>query len=106
MPNSYQMWAGNLLKRSAERARGFRYALVLRLRPDLLLLAPLPAAVLRPCSGTLWHADYEIDPGFQVSDKLSVASSEVMDYYTSVWPRLRAYWKRPLGSDPPFTIRI
>merc|ERR1712008_47202 len=101
LPNFFQLWAGNHLKRAVERQHGRRYTCVIRLRPDTLLKGPLPPHVVSGPSNVLWYSDYELHPSFQVSDKLAVAPSSVMDYYASIWLRLRRFWQRPLGDDPP-----
>ncbi|MDP6935009.1 MAG: hypothetical protein QGG40_18955, partial [Myxococcota bacterium] len=105
LPMFYKIWACNQLKVAWERARGFRYDIVIRLRPDLLLGAPLPDHVLRP-GPVLWHSNYAVDPAKQVSDKFAVASSENMDHYASVWNHLAEYWRNPLGDHPPDTHRV
>jgi hypothetical protein len=96
IPNFYSIYRCNELKREWEREQGFRYDVVIRLRPDLRVPAELPPEVLST-PGTLWHT--HVTP-FQVSDKLAVSSSENMDYYASVWEELGEYWADPLGETP------
>jgi hypothetical protein len=96
IPNFYSIYRCNELKREWETERGFRYDVVVRMRPDLLVPAEIPSRVLSNPE-TLWHT--HVTP-FQVSDKLAVSSSENMDYYASVWQTLDEYWADPLGERP------
>jgi hypothetical protein len=96
IPNFYSIYRCNELKREWETEHGFRYDVVIRMRPDLLVPAELPAEVLSNPEA-LWHTHVT---SFQVSDKLAVSNSENMDYYASVWEELGEYWADPLGDSP------
>lgn len=96
LPNFYSIYRCNELKREWEAEQGFRYDVVIRMRPDLLVPSEIPSEVLSTPE-TLWHT--HVTP-FQVSDKLAVSSSENMDYYASVWTKLDEYWADPLGERP------
>jgi hypothetical protein len=95
IPNFYGIYKCNELKRRYERDHGFRYDLVIRMRPDLRIPQQLPAKVLEE-RDTLWHT--HPNAPIQVSDKLAISNSENMDYYASVWKHLEKYWENPLGS--------
>ena len=93
IPNFYEIYRCNELKRDHETEQGFRYDVVIYLRPDLLVPQELPDIVLSNPQ-KLWHT--QTHPKL-ISDKMAVSSSENMDYYSSVWKQLSDYWEEPLG---------
>jgi hypothetical protein len=104
IPNFYKIFAANALKCESERRRGRLYDAVIRLRPDLELLEPIPAVVLFPSpqlasTAQVVHSSlFMIRATNQVSDKLAVGPSAAMDYYASVWNHLRGCESRHVPS--------
>ena len=98
LPNFFKIWAANELKKEAELHRGKKYLLVLRIRPDLLLKAPLPLESIMKNADrhVVFIGDLLINPRKQTSDKLAVGNSEAMDYYSSVFPKIPFYWRDAL----------
>lgn len=72
---------------------GEEYDVIVRTRPDLILNENLSNLCYKAGnSDPLFHADYAIDPSFQLSDKLAFGSFEQMDKYCRVWERLEDIW--------------
>lgn len=105
LPMYYKIKKCNDLKCEEENKNNFKYDLVIRLRPDLNILEPLPGEVLDN-SHILWHSGKYIDTGFMLSDRFAVSNSQNMDYYSSVFDKLNEYWQDPLGNDGWKTYRI
>ena len=98
LPMLWKIRACNDLKRATEASTGRRYDAVVRIRPDIRLLAGLPEALLANLApGDIWQASLMIDPVHQVSDKFVVADSRTMDVYAALFDHLAAYWSSPLG---------
>jgi len=93
LPNFYGIYECNQMKSKYEGKHGFKYDLVIRLRPDLALHESLPEDIFEK-RDIVWH---EQTTNIHVSDKLAISSSENMDYYSSVWEKLPVYWNNPLG---------
>jgi len=94
LPNFYKIFMANELKKANEFRRGFKYKLVIRMRPDYLITKPLPISALeKEHPGNVWMSNFNIREATQASDKLALGSSSVMDYYASVFPRLPFYWR-------------
>lgn len=102
LPMFYTMKKCNVLKKEHEKKMGQKYDVVIRLRPDIRVLKPIPESVLTDLN-TLWHIDRSTT---RISDKFVVSNSDIMDYYTSVWDCLKEYWKNPLGDGNSSTYRI
>jgi hypothetical protein len=96
IPMFYKMYACNELKRRWEREHNFRYDMVIKSRPDMLVAAEIPAQVKENLD-ILWFSDCKVNPRVQVSDKFAISCSAHMDYYCSVWKHLSQYWEEPLG---------
>jgi len=105
IPMFFTMYECNELKRQHEVNGCFRYDLVIRLRPDLLIREEIPNNVLEN-PGVLWVSDYLVNPGFQVSDKFAISMSSQMDYYCSLWKLLPKYWEDPLGDGKWENYRV
>lgn len=105
IPLFYKMKRCNELKSEYENEQDFTYDIVIKMRPDLILLEPIPDAVLKNPQ-VLWHSGANVDTRFQVSDKFALSSSENMDYYTSVWDVLDQYWERPFGDGNWEDVRV
>lgn len=99
IPMFYKIWKCNELKCDAEAKGGFTYDLVIKIRPDIevkgylpvSLFSKYPNAFFRP---TAMHGKL---PGCFVTDQFGLGSSEIMNYYCSLFNHLSEYWNRPLG---------
>lgn len=95
LPMFYKMYSVNELKYQRESMNGFKYDVVILLRPDFLVLQPIPDKVLgNPES--LWVRPR---PEFKLDDQLVISKSEHIDYYTSIWNELMTYWETELGDE-------
>jgi len=95
IPLFYKMNKCNELKKEFEKEFDFKYDVVIKLRPDLMILEPLK--IQNIYKNKLYFSNYAINQNYQLSDKFAYGSSKVMDQYTSVWNYLNEYWKTPLG---------
>ena len=96
LPMYYKIYMCNDMKRKYEIENNFKYDRVIRLRPDLSIKEYLPGHVLED-EEHLLHSDYLINQDFQVSDKFAIGTSNIIDYYSSVFIKLNDYWSSPLG---------
>ncbi|WP_251923650.1 hypothetical protein [Salinibacter ruber] len=103
IPNFYGIKKCNEMKKEKEKKDNFKYDLVIRCRPDLVIKSKIPNKILKKPE-ILWH-NHEQSP-IMVSDQLAMSSSENMDYYSSVWDKLNEYWKNPLGDRKWENIRV
>jgi hypothetical protein len=102
LPNFYGIYKCNEMKRHWEEENGFKYDIVIRMRPDLLIPNQIPSKVLSN-PNTLWHTQ---STEYQISDKMAVSSSENMDYYSLVWKKLPQYWDNPLDDGEWVNHRV
>jgi hypothetical protein len=49
----YSLWAANEMKKSYEKDNGFKYDLVIKIRPDIMLLSPMKLAPIKMGSVTI-----------------------------------------------------
>lgn len=102
IPNFHGIYKCNGMKRNWEQRHGFKYDIVIRMRPDLFVPQNLPSEVLSN-PDILWHTQ---TTNSQVSDKFAISNSENMDYYASVWEQLAQYWEEPLGDGDWVNHRV
>lgn len=105
IPMYYKMKMCNELKCRHEQQHGFRYDRVIRMRPDLMFGEPIPTEVLQSTDALRYETGGG-DPQFQFNDKFALGTSEMMDYYCSVWDHLDQYWREPLGDGAPENHRV
>ena len=105
LPQSYKIWACNQLKLAEENDRQFKYDFVIRLRPDLAVYEPLPLKIFEN-PNKLWWCTWPNLGTHQVSDKLAISNSKIMDSYSSLYPRLNSLWRDPLGDGEPNHVMI
>lgn len=96
LPMFYKIYQCNKLKEIEEAKYNFKYDVVIRIRPDILIMEPIPVQFLKE-NGLLWHSDLWLNPAAQISDKFAFSSSHIMDYYSSVFIYLSKYWENPAG---------
>lgn len=90
LPMFYTMYKCNELKRDKETQEGFTYDLVIKARTDVRF--PLiPSSALEQLD-VLWYYPRDHNEGHVVSDKFAFSNSKIMDYYSSVFTKLNAYW--------------
>lgn len=104
IPLFYKMYECNKLKKEYEKKHKFKYDVVIKLRPDLMILDKM--ALNSIDSDKLYFSDYAINQHHQISDKFAYGSSTVMDQYTNVWEHLKEYWENPLGENTWETHRV
>ncbi|MCS4057062.1 hypothetical protein [Salinibacter ruber] len=102
IPMYYKLKKCNELKSKHEQENDFKYDVVIKVRPDLIVPDKIPERVFQK-TDILW---YEGNPHPQVSDKLALSSSRNMDYYSSVWDQLDTYWENPLGDGNWQDVRV
>ncbi len=105
LPLFYKMYACNQLKKNYEAENNFVYDMVIRIRPDLMLMEEIPN-IVKNNFDILWVDKYGTVPLYMASDKFAVSNSSNMDYYTSVWEKLPSYWKNPLGNGQWVNYRV
>lgn len=93
LPMFYKMHAVNELKREREEEEGFKYDLVILVRPDMLIMDSIPENVIEH-PNVLWHlgAGY-----YRIADNFTISSSENIDYMTAIWGELEDYWDSELS---------
>jgi hypothetical protein len=95
----WRMYVANEAKRQWEEAVGWRYDVVVKLRPDWVCgdYRHVAQQVELVLAGRRKFAHYNkgLDE-FQVSDKFIVATSAAFDFYASAWLRLPEYFDRGL----------
>lgn len=95
IPLFYKIHQCNELKKGVEKKEG-RYDVVIRLRPDLMLLDTPKIRKIE--EGVLYFNRYALDTRYQVSDKFLYGDSSTMDAFASLWQLLNHYWRYPLGN--------
>lgn len=106
LPMTYGMKKALKLMQQAERDDGQPYDIVVRLRPDITVLEPLPPSLLEQPDTLWWPLWPNLDPAAQVSDKLAFSSSCNMAYYLSLFDYLPRYWQDPLGAGSWAAIMV
>ena len=92
-PQLYKVWDANRMKVAHEHKNGFKYDLVIRLRPDTWLLEPVPGEFLSEflkldgnSGGRLWHTN---PPGIyepeRVYDIFYYGDSHTMNVMADAW---------------------
>ena len=90
----YTMYKCNELKKQYEQENNFKYDLVIKIRTDIRFphLGSLKASLQDMCKNTLWYWPKDHNEAHVVSDKFAFSTSEIMDYYSSVFTKLNEYW--------------
>jgi hypothetical protein len=94
----YKIWSVNQLKLKAELSEGFKYDLVVMMRPDYLLREPLPEEVLANPE-SLWIRKRGHPMDVFADDQLLISSSANMDIVADIWCDLTDYWQSELGPN-------
>ena len=90
LPMFYTLYECNEMKKQHEKENDFKYDLVIKARTDIRF--PLiPDSILGHLKD-LWYYPRDHNEGHTVSDKFAFSSSEIMDYYSSVFAKLNEYW--------------
>jgi hypothetical protein len=108
LPMFSQIYKCNELKKKWEKKNKFKYDLVIRLRPDIQFLEPLPKGILNNPE-IVWYNNSENGTPctpWQISDKFFLSNSKNMDYCCSVFTNLPRYWKKPLGNGKKGQHRV
>ena len=90
-PLFYKIWKCNELKLQEETRRGFKYDLVIRVRPDLSIGAAISYEHLQRLD-KLYHRIRTIDTSYQVADQYFYGASKIMDYVCSAFRRIPKIW--------------
>ena len=93
----YTLYKTNELKKEYEIENNFKYDRVIKTRPDIDFKVNIPKEVFN-YPNHLMQWSFRINTQTQVCDKLAIGSSEIMDYYTSVFENLNEYYL-DLGTD-------
>jgi len=94
-PMFYKIYACDLLRQNYEAAKGFRYDIVIRVRPDLFFgqEVQFDLNIIKGRLFTLHNPFYEIVNRSDLSnDMLFVGDSHTMTYAASVWHELPRIW--------------
>lgn len=97
LPMFYTMYRCNCLKIAKEALSGQKYDVVIKARTDIRF-PKIPNMVLENLD-QLWYYPMDHNEDHVVSDKFAVSSSEIMDYYCDVFPRLTKYWSEGLTNS-------
>jgi hypothetical protein len=92
IPQFFLMHDCNRLKSKYEKKSNFKYDVVIRVRPDLLIFKKPPLKKIDLSKINLKH----IINDTWYSDQFAISSSALMDSYTSIFPNLKEYWRNPL----------
>lgn len=92
-PQLYKVWDANRMKVAHEHKHGFKYDLVIRMRPDTWMLEPIPAEFLAEfvkldgkSDGRLWHTNPPgIYEGERVYDIFYYGDSHTMNVMADAW---------------------
>ncbi len=95
LPLFYKIKKCNDLKKEYEEKHGFKYDIVIRMRPDLMIKEKIPGRVLNE-SSVIWLPHFFLDTSKFLNDRFAISNSENMDYYASLWDNLNKYWKEAL----------
>lgn len=114
LPMFYKIWACDNLRREAEVEDGTVYDVVIRMRPDYIVLGQFPPDVFLRCGNnlaTLHNPDYEAAAiKLAAFDAMAVGTSEAMTFYASLWTLLPEYFdpqkypEWPMGARGPESI--
>ena len=104
LPMFYKMYECNKLKSQYEKENGFKYDMVIRLRPDLKICSKIPKKVLKQLN-VIWTEGIS-DKRYRRCDRFAISNSPNIDYYTSVWEHLNEYWNKPLGDGEITDYRL
>jgi len=88
----YKIWKCNELKKAAENAGNFKYDLVIRLRPDLLIGNSIPQEHLDDLD-KLYFRIRNINPSYQMADQYFYGSSKAMDVASETFNRIPEFWQ-------------
>jgi hypothetical protein len=102
IPNFYGINKCNELKKMYENKNNFKYDIVIRMRPDLMINSRIPDKVFQN-TNFLYHSHPHEN---KISDKFAISNSKNMDYYANLWSKLPEYWKKPLGDGNPQNYRV
>lgn len=108
LPSSSKMYFANELKKDFEKENKFKYDIVIKLRPDLIIRKKINKNYLNEAANKdiIFFEKDLLSENFQLSDKFAFGNSEVMDYYTSVWEKIIDYWQTPLGNGNKRNYRV
>ena len=104
LPMFYKMYECNKLKSQYEEENGFKYDMVIRLRPDLKICKMLPKKIFKQLN-IIWTEGIS-DKRYRCCDRFAISNSANIDYYTSVWEHLKEYWENPLGAGKVTDYRM
>lgn len=95
----YSQHRAHALRRAHEANINRRYDLVINTLPDLLWFAPLPATSISN-QAVFFSDSATINPAFQVSCKLTVAASHLMDIYSSAFSHMTSFFDPTVLNKP------
>ena len=96
----YSMGTANVLKSNFEEENGFKYDLVMRMRPDLKLIRPIDPLEIKPKHIGLYKwTELPFGP-LGLSDVFAMGPSDLMDTYADFYPKIRYY----LDEDRTYNI--
>jgi hypothetical protein len=105
----YQIKMCNDLAVNYAAENGFKYDIIMRVRPDTMFLEQVPQKYLQKVidnSTLLYFVDYAINTKYAVCDKFAFGGTEGMSSYASVWDKIEEHWEKPFGNNPPFTHKV
>lgn len=97
----YKWYVCNEMKRRAEEERGIKYDIVIRTRPDVDLLSPLPINIFVDTT-KVWIPKVGSWATDEVSDYITIGTSEQIDTWCNIFLELDEKYKRAL-SEGDFT---
>lgn len=105
-PQLYKIWDANRLKRAHEVTMGVAYDIVIRFRPDVALLEPIPAEHLNPLlvadappPKAIWHMNPpKIHYPDRVYDIFFYGTSAAMDCVADAWPAVHDLIAHPFNN--------
>lgn len=107
MPQFYKIWDANRLKKQYEDKNGFKYDLVIRFRPDMLLLEPIPDNYLKAFSNnktfrTVWTLNPpDIYIRHRIYDIFFYCDSPTMDVLADAFTNFDTLLEHPFDNNLP-----